>query len=65
MRNRLARGVWNAPLTDRRVVRLARTDLKFVETMLLLGFGETTHELNELARIQQRAAAVLLAYRKD
>ena len=65
MRNRLARGVWNAPLTERRVVRLARTDLKFVETMLLLGFGETSAELDSLARIQQRAAAVLLAYRKD
>ena len=61
MRNRLARGVWNAPLTDRRVVRLARTDLKFVETMLLLGFGETSAELDSLARIQQRAAAVATA----
>lgn len=64
MRNRLARSVWNAPLTERRVVRLARTDLKFVETMLIIGFGETTQELDSLARIQQRAAAILLASRE-
>lgn len=66
MMNRLkAYHPWGVPLTDRQVARKARTDLKFVETMLIIGFGETTKELNALARIQQRAAAVLLAYGND
>lgn len=62
MTNRLHAFIpWAMPVTERQVKRKARTDLKFVETMLILGFGETTHELNSLARIQQRAAAVLMA----
>jgi len=59
--NRLPQHFWAKPVTERQVKRKARTDLKFVETMLIIGFGETTQELNALARIQQRAAAVLLA----
>lgn len=62
MTNRLHAFIpWAMPVTERQVKRKARTDLKFVETMLELGFGETTEELDSLAFIHQRAAAVLLA----
>ena len=66
MNNRLhAFSPWAKLVTERQVKRKARTDLKFVETMLILGFGETTQELDSLAFIHQRASAVLLACDDD
>lgn len=61
MHNRIGFFLWSNPRTERQLARQARTDLKFVETMLLIGFGDTTKELDSLARIQQHAAAVLLS----
>lgn len=48
------------PNSPRECARLARTDLKFVETLLLIGCGENDAELDSLARIQHAASAKLM-----
>lgn len=51
------------PSNPRECAKLARTDMKFVETLLLMGCGENDAELDSLARIQYAASAKLLEVR--